>query len=148
MAEQNRSAFFIVLGFYLCWMLGIAYVTRQRNLAGRSDTKDASYRQHFLGSKGYGSILLFLTLFSTIYSGYTLVGVPTEASKLGFFATRWLSSAPMVGIATIIFVPRIRRLSVVSLPWYLLLWFDVNWMPLLFRFNSGTQLRLAQRPCQ
>jgi Na+/proline symporter len=65
-----------------------------------------------LGGKGYGSILLFMTLFSTIYSGYTVVGVPNEAVALGYFALRWVSSAPMVQVATIIFVPRLRRLSV------------------------------------
>lgn len=70
------------------------------------------YQEHFLGSKSYGSVLLFMTLFSTIYSGYTVVGVPNEATKIGYIATRWLTSAPMVMVASIIVLPRLRRLSV------------------------------------
>ena len=55
---------------------------------------------------------LFLTLFSTIFSGYTVVGVVGEAAgPLGFIATRWLSSAPIVGVATLIMVPRYYQLS-------------------------------------
>jgi Na+/proline symporter len=110
--EENRAPFFIAFGFYICWMLALAALSWQKNQTKNIGT-DQEFRWHFLGNKGYGSVIVFLTLFSTIYSGYTIVGVPNEASALGYFATRWLSSAPMVGVASLIFAPRARRLSVV-----------------------------------
>jgi len=110
---ENRSGFFIVLGFYIAWMLAVAWISSKKKItAAATQTKEQEYDTHFLGGKGYGSFVLFMTLFSTIYSGYTVVGVPNEAANLGFIATRWLSSAPMLQLASIIFIPRFRRLSV------------------------------------
>ena len=55
-------------------------------------------QEHFLGSKTISVVPLFLTLFSTIYSGYTLVGVVgMAAGPAAFISTMWLTrSAPVV----------------------------------------------------
>jgi SSS family solute:Na+ symporter/sodium/pantothenate symporter len=66
---------------------------------------------HFLAGKDIGFMFLFLTVFSTSVSGYSVVGIPGEASEDGFTALRWLAvySVPACVYATVI--PRIRRLS-------------------------------------
>ena len=46
---------------------------------------------HFLPSKTFGSIILFLTTFASVHSGYTVIGVPNEADTNGFIAIRWIS---------------------------------------------------------
>jgi len=107
---QNRAPFFFVFGFYVCWMLGIAFTSFLKNQ--KAAEGDEAYEMFYLGGKSYGSVLLFLTLFSTIFSGYTVIGVPNEASSLGYFAVRWLTSAPWVGLAVLTYSPRGRRLSV------------------------------------
>ena len=49
-------------------------------------------QEHFLGSKTMSVVPLFLTLFSTIYSGYTLVGVVgMAAGPAAFISTMWLT---------------------------------------------------------
>ena len=81
---DNRAPFFRAFGFYVSWMLAIALLSYSRNKT-QNISKEAEYRWHFLSGKGYGSIIVFLTLFSTVYGGYTIVGVPNEASNLGYF---------------------------------------------------------------
>ena len=73
---------------------------------------DSDYSAHYSGGKSYGSLLTFLTLFSTLFSGYTVLGVPQEGADLGFFALRWMYVAFPATAALAMFVPRLRRLAV------------------------------------
>eukprot|EP00479_Gromia_sphaerica_P008879 TRINITY_DN3560_c0_g1_i1.p1 TRINITY_DN3560_c0_g1~~TRINITY_DN3560_c0_g1_i1.p1 ORF type:complete len:215 (+),score=27.52 TRINITY_DN3560_c0_g1_i1:246-890(+) len=67
--------------------------------------------QHYIASGSLGYFVLTLTLFATLFSGYTVVGVPGEAYSLGFNAMRWIggTSALMIGFAVL--APRLRRIS-------------------------------------
>eukprot|EP00035_Acanthoeca_spectabilis_P005818 m.117666 g.117666 ORF g.117666 m.117666 type:complete len:931 (+) comp13203_c0_seq2:57-2849(+) len=107
-SPSSKVMFFMMLGFFLAVLLGVAYVsyTKQRDLPDNQ-----LYRWHFLGGKKYNHILGFFSLFSTIFSAVTIAGVPFEASAAGFFALRWLTSGIWVGIGAICFVPRLYRLS-------------------------------------
>jgi Na+/proline symporter len=111
---QNRAAFLVVLGFYVCWMLSIAigsYVRGQGRQKKRGSTQEAVYEQHFMGGKAYGGFMLFAGTFSSVFSGYTVIGVPAEAAGLGFFALRWLTSCAFVLVAINICWPRWYQLS-------------------------------------
>lgn len=66
---------------------------------------------HFLAGKGFGSFALFLTTFSTIFSGYTVVGVPQEAALFGYNVLRWISAGQIVLLWYLIYCPRFRRVS-------------------------------------
>jgi Na+/proline symporter len=59
-----------------------------------------------------GSTVLFATLFSTIFSAYTVVGVPMEANQLGWISLRWLTNGVIIGWAALIVTPRLYRTSI------------------------------------
>jgi solute:Na+ symporter, SSS family len=46
-----------------------------------------------LGGRDLGPLLTAGTLFASLFSGYTVVGVPNEAYKFGWFALRWIPTA-------------------------------------------------------
>jgi Na+/proline symporter len=47
-------------------------------------------QEHFMASGSYGTVVMTLTSFSTIFSGYVIIGVPDEMSAFGYLAFRWL----------------------------------------------------------
>jgi Na+/proline symporter len=107
--NNDRHGFFIAFGFYICWSLAIGFFAYFKSVGVINQDH---YKDHFLGGKSIGAVALALTLFSTIFSGYTVVGVVAEAAgPLGFIATRWLSSAPVVGVSMLTMVPRYYQLS-------------------------------------
>merc|ERR1719334_2002116 len=60
-----------------------------------------------------GPVLLVFTTFASVFSGYTVVGVPNEAGNVGFFAVRWTGLIIAVGCSMLWLFPRLRRLSIV-----------------------------------
>ncbi|HHW25723.1 MAG TPA: sodium:solute symporter family protein [Firmicutes bacterium] len=65
----------------------------------------------YLAGKGLGPLLLFFTMFSTQYSGNTVVGYPASAYRMGF---PWLMSVPymiMVIVGYLLFAPRLYSVS-------------------------------------
>ncbi len=57
--------------------------------------------------------MLLLTTFASVFSGYTVVGVPNEAGMNGFTAIRWIGATAFVGLGFMIIFPRLRRISMV-----------------------------------
>merc|ERR1712232_681599 len=57
--------------------------------------------------------LLALTTFSTVYSGFTVTGVPAEAYRRGFISLRWIGATLAIVTAMLLLYPRLRRLAVV-----------------------------------
>jgi Na+/proline symporter len=114
-ADVERSAFFIAFGAYLVFTLAIAYNQYAKSHGSNTQgakTSAETHAEHFLGSKTISVVPLFLTLFSTIYSGYTLVGVVgMAAGPAAFISTMWLTSAPIVSLSSILLLPRLYALS-------------------------------------
>ena len=71
---------YLCLGFYVCAMLLVTFIANRQNSAAEAAGGDASaVSQHFLGGKSFGTITLTLTALASVYSGFTVVGVPNEA---------------------------------------------------------------------
>ena len=47
---------------------------------------------HYLGGRQFGPLLTAGTTFASLFSGYTVIGVPNEAYNVGWSALRWMSS--------------------------------------------------------
>jgi Na+/proline symporter len=59
------------------------------------------YRQltaHYLGGRDFGPLLTAGTVFASLFSGYTVIGVPNEAFRNGWSALRWMPT--LMSIAT------------------------------------------------
>eukprot|EP00931_Biecheleriopsis_adriatica_P051595 TRINITY_DN29943_c0_g1_i1.p1 TRINITY_DN29943_c0_g1~~TRINITY_DN29943_c0_g1_i1.p1 ORF type:complete len:680 (+),score=114.29 TRINITY_DN29943_c0_g1_i1:243-2042(+) len=56
--------------------------------------------------------MLLLTTFSTVYSGFTVTGIPAEAYKRGFVSLRWIGATLVIVAGMLLLYPRLRRLAV------------------------------------
>lgn len=120
--ERSMAPFYIAMGFYMCAQIGIAVTAYVRSMkqstavqakAEGGESSRAEYDQHFAGGKSFGFLVTFLTYFSTSYSGYTVSGIPDEASKIGFISMWWMIAYNVLNGSKLIYHPRLRRLSVV-----------------------------------
>ncbi|MEM8983331.1 MAG: sodium:solute symporter family protein [Pseudomonadota bacterium] len=82
----------LFVGLYLSSLLVIGY-------AGRRARRDDSLADFYLAGRGFGLIVLFLTLYATQYSGNALFGFVGAAYRSGF---GWLVSAHFM-VAIIVF---------------------------------------------
>ena len=53
-------------------------------------TVDGEMSSHFLGGRSFGVFVTTMTLFASLFSGYTVIGIPNEAYTRGWYAARWL----------------------------------------------------------
>ena len=99
---------YVLLSFYILAMITVTIIANRQKI---KDKKIVS--SHFLASKNFGSIILLLTTFASVFSGYTVVGVPNEAGNNGFTTIRWIAGITCIATSLVLIFPRIRRLSIV-----------------------------------
>ena len=95
----------ITIVLYALFILGTTAVS------GHQRREPQSLSSFYLANKGLGPLLLFFTLFSTQYSGNTVVGYPATAYRMGF---AWWMSVPymvMVIVGYMLFAPRLHVVS-------------------------------------
>ena len=112
---EDRAWFFFAFGAYMTLLLGVAVTARATAPARSADDANGkpALREHFMATGHFGTVVLTLTLFSTAFSGYTVVGVPQEASEVGWVALRWAAIGVPINLAVLLFYPRLRRIGVV-----------------------------------
>lgn len=110
MVSENWPTY-VVLTLYVVATIVVTVAANRKN----NDPSDASSQitKHFLGSKNFGPVILTFTTFASVFSGYTVVGVPNEAGSNGFTAVRWMSLIVVIGVSMLWLFPRLRRLSMV-----------------------------------
>jgi Na+/proline symporter len=95
----------VALAAYLLVVIAVAEVARRARV-------DRSPADHFLAGRELGVLVLFLTLYSTAYSGNSLLGYPGAAYRQGFafvMATGFMLSIMVVFHAL---APRLRPVAV------------------------------------
>lgn len=105
--EQN-IALYAAIVLYLLVLVVVAAVAYRRKRAAASTS--GVLEAHFGGS--FNAPLLILTTFSTVYSGFTVTGIPSEAYHRGFISLRWVGATLVIVAAMLLFYPRLRRLAV------------------------------------
>lgn len=105
--SQNTLLYIFAL-LYLAVLVGIAVLAYQRKKAASSAA--GKLEGHFGGS--FSAPVLVLTTFSSVYSGFTVTGIPSEAYRKGFFSLRWIGATLVIVVAMLLFYPRLRRLSI------------------------------------
>eukprot|EP01084_Bolivina_argentea_P006084 11499_1 len=110
MVSENWPTY-VVLSLYV---LATAAVTVAANIKNNDKADKATVIvKHFLASKNFGAVILTFTTFASVFSGYTVVGVPNETGKNGFTGVRWMSFIIIIAISMLWLYPRLRRLSIV-----------------------------------
>ena len=116
MASSENTPTYILLGIYVLLMIlvaGYANWKNRRDIHSAKDGDAAKITSHFLANKNFGALMLLLTTFASVFSGYTVVGVPNETGVNGFTAVRGIAGICWVGFSFVIIFPRLRRISVV-----------------------------------
>jgi len=110
-SEDHKPALIATFAIYGVIIVGTgvwAYI-RERNLKSKSGSDELT--AHYLAGRSFGPVITACTVFSSLFSGYNIVGAPSEAFYYGFFSLTWLIS--LVGIVAGYFAtaPRLRRAS-------------------------------------
>jgi len=109
--DSPDALVWVFIIFYFLFLLGIA-VYSWWDLRGLSkESMKDQLAMHYLAGHGLGDVVLALTVFSTVFSGYTVVGVPEETYKAGFFAYRWLFLVTPIILPIAYFGDKLRSLG-------------------------------------
>ena len=101
---------FVVICLYVLVVGGFAYFSFMKNKYHSSITGDEQ-TSYFLAGRSFGKWLLFLTMFSTLFSGFTVVFVPLEAAWAGLGkAGRWFTLAGLLPVCNT-YVPALRMIG-------------------------------------
>lgn len=60
--------------------------------SGSSKNISDKLSAHYIGGRNFGPLITCGTLFASMYSGYTVVGIPNEAFRMGWISLRWMPS--------------------------------------------------------
>jgi len=110
---QDPGAFvWVLLALYMVGLLGVAGWSLYRRFAMAADaTTSELMADHYLGNREFKGAVLALTTFATVFSGYTVVGVPGETYFYGFQAIRWLFCVAPMGPIIAMIGSRLQILS-------------------------------------
>jgi len=94
----------VFIGIYVLSLIGIGWLGHR---AKRADTLE----DHYLGGRGFGLGVLFLTLYATQYSGNSFMGFVGKAYREGFpFLSGVVAMMAVVG-GYFLYAPRLHRRS-------------------------------------
>lgn len=122
-SEADMTGTFVIVSLYLACMVlvGVYYFFKNKQQVNKARGQDNEGNQnkgenivdlHFLGGRSFGALLLTFTMFATVFSGYTVVGIPGEAFRNGFQAYRWVSTVFVIVGMFVVLYPRLRKLSI------------------------------------
>ena len=112
-AEENRTGLYVAIPLYFT-VLGVVAVFSHRRLKRmEQNCKTDMLTGHYLGGRSFGPLIIAGTIFASIFSGYTVVGVPDESYRKGFYGVRWLTSFAYINFGFICTGVRLRKASLV-----------------------------------
>lgn len=89
-SEEHRTGLYITVPVYFVLLVGAAYWAYRRMENMKHDEVTDTLSSHYLGGRDFGPLLTAGTLFASLFSGYTVIGVPNDAYANGFAATTWM----------------------------------------------------------
>lgn len=76
-----------------------------------SSTVQTKLEAHYLGGRTFGPIMTAGTLFASLFSGYTVIGIPDEAFRSGWLALRWMPTEAYLCAALVGTGIRLRKVA-------------------------------------
>eukprot|EP00041_Stephanoeca_diplocostata_P037208 m.1396292 g.1396292 ORF g.1396292 m.1396292 type:complete len:838 (+) comp24995_c0_seq22:359-2872(+) len=117
----ERALFFVVFGIYIIALLWVAaygkyltksYIEDRKTKTTKEMTTTEQLKDRFMPNANFGMWIMGLTIFSTTFSGYSVIGVPGEAELTGFVALRWLAIGISFTLTMLVYYPRFRRIGI------------------------------------
>lgn len=107
-SQSSNVLLYVMVAIYVFLLVMVAKIAHSRKKRVAAD--EGEVKAHFGGS--FGAFTLFLTTFSTVYSGFTVTGIPNEAFSKGFVSVRWVGATLVIVAGMLLLYPRLRRLAV------------------------------------
>ena len=88
-SADNRTGLYIAVPIYFC-ILGVAAFYSYRKLNKQVNEGTTDYvTGHYLAGRSFGPVVTAGTVFASLFSGYTVVGIPNECFKVGFYGCKF-----------------------------------------------------------
>lgn len=100
-----------IIGLYLAVLFGIII------FAGplfKGEKSKSAVDDQYLAGRGLGPAVLGVSVCASMFSGYTVIGIPAEAFSNGFSAWRWIGSCTFISLVYMAYSPRLYRLAKVK----------------------------------
>jgi len=75
-SAENRRGLYVVIPVYFAILAGCAVYANRRMSSIRK--RSNAMATHYLGGRDFGFVLSAGTFFATVFSGYTIIGVPVR----------------------------------------------------------------------
>lgn len=72
---------YISIPVYFVLLLGCAYWARKKMEKMEHDKVSDKLQAHYLGGRLFGPVIIAGTLFASLFSGYTVIGIPNEGTS-------------------------------------------------------------------
>lgn len=102
----TMGLYFIVLG-----LAGVVAFKKKSAAEGDTDVRKSRVELQAHYTATYPPFLIALTIFSTAFSGYTVVGVPQTTLDRGYFVLMFFAGTCAQSLAMLVLFPRLRRLG-------------------------------------
>jgi len=106
---EVHTSVWVVIVIYFLILFGILFWVKIRG--ARSDNSEKPLESHYLAGRKLGPVVLGVSLAASLFSGYTVVGIPAEAFVDGFSAWRWIGSCVFIYSVITCYGPRLNFLS-------------------------------------
>ena len=94
----------VFVGLYLASLIFIGWL-------GMRAMKETSLREFYLGGAGFGTLVLFLTMYATQYSGNSLIGFAGSAYRNGWFFLVSVTFMMIIVLGYLVYAPRLYPLA-------------------------------------
>ena len=84
-SEENRGGLYVAIPVYFVMLGVVAYFSRRRLKHLERTEETDQLTGHYLGGRSFGPMITAGTVFASLFSGYTVVGVPNESFRKGFY---------------------------------------------------------------
>eukprot|EP00578_Thalassiosira_sp_NH16_P011569 CAMPEP_0181121150 /NCGR_PEP_ID=MMETSP1071-20121207/24574_1 /TAXON_ID=35127 /ORGANISM="Thalassiosira sp., Strain NH16" /LENGTH=730 /DNA_ID=CAMNT_0023205929 /DNA_START=48 /DNA_END=2240 /DNA_ORIENTATION=- len=112
-SEENRAGLYVAIPVYFVILALVAYVSNRKLKRLEKNQQTDQLTGHYLGGRSFGPIVVAGTIFASQFSGYTVVGVPNESFRTGFYGFRWTATFPGIIFGFMGTGVRLRKASLV-----------------------------------
>ncbi|CAB9516352.1 Sodium/proline symporter [Seminavis robusta] len=112
-SSEHRDWLYVAIPIYFVMLAGSAAWAYKRMERMNHEGVSDKLSSHYLGGRSFGPLLTAGTVFASLFSGYTVVGIPNEAYKLGWYAIRWMPTTALIAFGYYGTGLRLRRASMV-----------------------------------
>jgi Na+/proline symporter len=111
MSSSPPTELLVIITLYLAALFAIIIFAGPMR---KGEKAKSMLDEQYLAGRTLGPAVLGVTLCASMFSGYTVIGIPAEAFSNGYSAWRWIGSCTFISLVYMAYSPRLYRLSKVK----------------------------------